>query len=83
MITQTLEGVWEDVAKRSDELKGRRVRVTVFADEDSPKPNRAALRVISRVAEQQAEMPFTSATETLQILREGRDGAMFGYDADK
>ncbi|CAN5807694.1 hypothetical protein BH24ACI1_BH24ACI1_23480 [soil metagenome] len=39
MITQTLEGIWEEVAKHADKLKGRRVRVTVFEDEVMPQPN--------------------------------------------
>jgi RecA/RadA recombinase len=78
MIIQTLEGIWEDVAKHSDELKGRRVRVTVFENEVSPKPNESALDVIGRISEKQKEMRETSGAETLPILRNGRGGEMFG-----
>jgi hypothetical protein len=82
MIAQTIEGIWEDVAKRAEELKGRRVRVTVFADENAPQPNEKALLIMQKVAEKQKEMRYTSGTETQAILRNARNGEMFGNDAD-
>lgn len=81
MIAQTIEGIWEDVAKHADELKGRRVRVTVFKDENAAQPNEKALRIIERVAEKQKDMRYTSGEETQEILRNARRGEMFGDDA--
>ncbi|WP_165067629.1 hypothetical protein [Paludisphaera rhizosphaerae] len=34
----TIEGTWEEVARRSQELAGRRVRVTVLDDAAIPQP---------------------------------------------
>jgi len=82
MITQTLEGIWEEVAKHADKLKGRRVRVTVFEDEVVPQPNEKALQIIKKVAEKQKEMRYTSGAETQMILRNARNGEMFGDDTD-
>lgn len=82
MITQTLEGIWEDVARHAEELKGRRVRVTVFEDEAVPQPNERALQIIQKVTEKQKEMRYTSGAETQTILRNARNGEMFGDDAD-
>ncbi len=82
MITQTLEGIWEEVAKHADKLKGRRVRVTVFEDEAVPQPNEKALQIIQKVAEKQKEMRYTSGAETQMILRNARNGEMFGDDTD-
>ena len=82
MITQTLEGIWEEVAKHADKLKGRRVRVTVFEDEAAPQPNEKALQIIRKVAEKQKEMRYTSGAETQMILRNARNGEMFGDDTD-
>ncbi|MDQ3713704.1 MAG: hypothetical protein M3388_15990 [Acidobacteriota bacterium] len=82
MITQTLEGIWEEVAKHADKLKGRRVRVTVFEDEAVPHPNEQALQIIHKVAEKQKEMRYTSGVETQAILRNARNGEMFGDETD-
>ena len=82
MVIQTLEGTWEEIAKHADELKGRHLRVTVFDRESSPQPNEKALQVINRVAEKQKKMRFTSGERTLQILRDARNGEMFGNDTN-
>ncbi len=81
MIARTIEGIWEDVARHAEELKGRRVRVTVFEDEAAP-PNEKALRIIRKVAEKQKEMRYTSGAETQTILRNARNGEMFGDNTD-
>ena len=33
MVVLELEGTWEDMLRRSDELSGRRVRISVLEDE--------------------------------------------------
>lgn len=82
MIVQTLEGIWEDITGHAEELKGRRVRVTVFEDKDAPEPNEKALRIIQKVSDKQKEMRYTSGEKTQEILRNARNGEMFGDDAN-
>ena len=79
MTTQTLEGTWEEVAQHANALSGRRVRVTII-EEEAPQPNKAMLAALHKVAERSQNMPVSSGAETLKILREGRNGRMFGYD---
>ena len=80
MTTQTLEGTWEDVARHAPELMGRRVRFTIL-EEETPQPNEAMLTALRKIAGRSKNMPVSSGAETLNILREGRDGKMFGYDS--
>lgn len=77
MTIHTLEGIWEDVAKNAKALKGKRVKVTVYEDE-AAKPKEKALKVIRSVAEKQKKMRVTSGKETPNILREGRNGKIYG-----
>ncbi len=79
MAMQTLEGTWEDVAQHAPEFMGRRVRVTII-EEDPPQPNKKALAVIRRIAEKQKNMPVTAGESSVDIVRRGRAGEMFGYD---
>ena len=51
-----------------------------FRRETLSQPNEKGLQVTNRVAEKQKEMRFTSAEETLRILRDARSGEMFGND---
>jgi hypothetical protein len=78
MVTHTLEGIWEDVAKNAKTLKGKRVKVTVYDDDDGPGPNKEALRVIREVEKKQKNMRETSGEDTQKILREGRNGKIYG-----
>lgn len=59
-----------------------RVRVTVFADEAAPQPNEKALQIIQKVAEKQMQIRYTSGAETQTILRNARNGEMFGDESN-
>jgi len=82
MLEQVLEGTWEEVSQHADELAGKHVRVTVLEEAiaPSPQPNEAMLEVMRRVAQMQADMPYTSGIDTQEILRRARAGEMYGYD---
>ena len=42
MEQKTIEGTWEEIARRSQELAGHRVRVTVLDDAAIPRPTPGA-----------------------------------------
>lgn len=48
--------------------------------ETAPAPNYAMLESLRRISERSKDMPYTSGEDTQRILREGRAGAMFGYE---
>lgn len=48
--------------------------------ETTPTPNYAMLEALKRISERSKDMPYTSGEDTQRILREGRAGAMFGYE---
>ncbi len=43
METKTLEGTWEEIARRAPELAGRRLRVTILDEPAEPLPLDVAL----------------------------------------
>lgn len=69
-----LEGTWEEILEHAPELAGRRVRVTVL-----PVPGELAL-LLEELEKLDKDMPFTPAGDTVKIVREGRAGAMYGYE---
>lgn len=79
MTEQVLEGTWEEIIGHAHELAGRRVRLQILPDKER-KPNEGMLRVIRSVAEDQKDMRFTSGEDTQRLLREAREGGMFGYE---
>lgn len=83
METLVLEGIWEEIAKHAPELGGRRLRVTVLAEEQKPQPNQKALEVMRRVRELQRDMRFTDGSQTQEMLRAARNGGMFGNESDE
>ena len=76
MSQQVLEGTWEEIARHGDELGGKRVRLTVL--EDEPIPNEAMLAALRDVNEIQRGMRLTSGEDTQALLREAREGGMYG-----
>lgn len=76
MSEQVLEGTWEEIARHGDELGGKRVRLTVL--EDEPIPNKAMLTALRDVDEIQKGMRLTSGEDTQALLREAREGGMYG-----
>ncbi len=81
MATMVLEGTWEEIKRHETEFNGRRLRVTVLDDEtDAPKANLKMREAMKRVKELQKDMRETDGSKTLEILRRGRAGEMFGYE---
>ena len=78
MTEQVLEGNWEEIATHAQELAGHRVRVTILPDKGFRKPNKGMLQVVRQVTEDQKDMKWTSGDDTQRLLREARDGGMFG-----
>jgi len=76
MGQRILEGTWEEIARHADELAGKRVRLTVI--EEPSRPNEAMLAALRKIAEIQQEMTPTSGEDTRKLLREARDGGMYG-----
>jgi hypothetical protein len=76
MSQQVLEGTWEEIARHGDELSGKRVRLTVL--EEEPIPNEAMLAALRDVDEIQKGMRLTSGEDTKALLREAREGGMYG-----
>lgn len=85
METQVLEGTWEEITRQASRFAGRKVRVTILEDEPitKPKPNEKALAAIRKVAERQKNMRETGGESSVDIIRRGRAGEMYGYDSDE
>lgn len=80
-----LEGTWEEIVARSSELAGQRVRVTVLdgvengqGEEMTPSERFGA--VLRELEMDGADTPPTSPANSVELVREARSGAMYGYD---
>ena len=82
MITNVLEGTWEEITRHADELRGHKLRVTILDKGDVLQPNRKALEALRRIEERQKDMLETSGAGSLETLRRARSGEMFGYESD-
>ncbi len=82
MATQVLEGTWEEIAAHADELAGKRVRVSVEMDAPSAavQPNLKMLDAMRAAEEIQRGMNPKPDSDGVAIIREGRQGAMYGDD---
>jgi hypothetical protein len=84
-----LEGTWEEILTHAPLLAGRRVQVTVLdAAEDGQKagalsPAEQFAAAMREAEELEKDMPITAGDDTVAIIREGRAGAMYGYDPTK
>ncbi len=82
MESSTIEGTWEEIQQHSSRLAGHRLRVTVLDEENGNgkgvEPNRKMLDVMQKIKAKQENVIFTDGSKTQEILREGRDGGMFG-----
>lgn len=76
MSQQVLEGTWEEIVRHGDELGGKRGRLTVLDDEAIP--NESMLAALREVDEIQKGMRLTSGEDTQALLREEREGGMYG-----
>lgn len=80
MDSSTIEGTWEEIQQYGSKLAGHRLRVTILDEENGSnrEPNRKMSEVLKRIKARQEDMRFTDGSKTQEILREGRDGGMFG-----
>lgn len=77
MTTQILEGTWEEIARQSKKLVGRKVRVLVLEDDVPAEPNRKALEILKEIRSRQNGLRFTAGEKATEIIRRGRAGEMF------
>ena len=80
MSQQILEGPWEEILDRADEFSGKRVRVTVLGEEGPTRPNEAMLAALREAAAIQDGMRLTSGEDSDTLLREAREGGMYGLN---
>ena len=76
MLEQVYEGTWEDLAMHADEFEGKQLRLTVV--EELPPQNSRMLEIMRRIAERDKNRPLTAGDDTQKLLREARDGKMYG-----
>lgn len=65
MKQQVFEGIWEEMAIHAEELSGRRVRVTVLSDQETPTLDRTLSELLEaaetlKLEEQQLMPPHPS-----------------------
>jgi len=92
MAQQVLEGTWEEIATHADELAGKRLKVIV--ETDAPEavepsnmgppsmgpPNEQMLGILRDIAERQKGRRFTSGEDTQELIRQARNGGMYGLE---
>lgn len=80
MAQQVLEGTWEEIAAHADELVGKRVKLSVEVDapQASTQPNMKMLNAMRAAEAIQQGMNPRSDSDGVAIIREGRQGAMYG-----
>jgi len=83
MSHQVLEGEWEEILRHGDELAGKRVRLIVMEGEETARPNETMLAALKAVAAIQEGMSPSSGEDSEQLLREARDGKMYGLNSNK
>ena len=83
MELTTIEGTWEEIQQYSSRLAGHRLCVTVLdekknGNEKSREPNQKMAKVMQKIKAGQENMRFTDGSKTQSLLREARDGGLFG-----
>jgi len=92
MATHVLEGTWEEIAAHAEEFAGKRLKVIV--DVDAPEaveppnvgppnvgpPNKQMLDILRDIAERQKGRRYTSGEDTQELIRQARDGGMYGLE---
>lgn len=69
-----LEGTWDEIAAHAPEFAGRRLHVTVLPDDAAY--NDPRLRFLQEIEERSRFM--NPKPDERDLLREGREGAMYG-----
>lgn len=86
---QVLEGQWEEIlARNSDQLAGRWVKIYIEPDETAPvpssfPPNEQALAMLRDLEKLQEGMKETDGSQTDRLLREARMGRMYGLNSTR
>lgn len=81
-----LEGLWEEILEHGPELAGQRVRVTVLhtaiqqPDWDKMTPVERFAASVDLAEAMESEMEFSKPDDSVALVREGRAGAMYGYE---
>jgi hypothetical protein len=75
-----LEGTWEDILSHARDLEGKYVRLT--ATGQAPGERVGLREAMARARKIQASMGTTQAGDTVDTIREGRSGAMYGLGSD-
>ncbi len=83
MPKEILEGPWEEIVRHADEFSGKRVRLTVIEGEVPVGSNEVMLAALREVAEIQDGMRLTAGEDLHRLLREAREGGMYGLDSGR
>ncbi len=80
VVRQVLEGTWEEIAAHADELAGEHLKVSVEVDAPpaAVQPNLKMLDAMRAAEEIQRGMNPKSESDGVVIIRDGRQGAMYG-----
>ena len=92
MARLVLEGTWEEIAAHAEELAGKRIMLIV--EQEAPEvdeppnigppnlgpPNEPALRMLRELEERQRGRPYTSGAGTQELIRQARNGGMYGRE---
>jgi len=81
MSQQVLEGDWEEILQHTDELSGKRVRLTIIDNNTTSQPNEAMISAMREVAVIQRGMRLTTSEGSDTLLREAREGKMYDLDS--
>ena len=87
MATQVLEGTWEEIAARADELADKHLKVVYEADVTTNTteipvvgpPNEGMLAALREIEEHQQGMRPTFGDSVAEV-RYGRSGPMYGME---
>jgi hypothetical protein len=74
-----LEGTWEEILEHGPELVGKTVRLTVV-EPRSTSPSARLGAALEELARHKPSLRMTSGSDSVRLIREGRAGAMYGYD---
>lgn len=91
MVQQVLEGTWEEIAAHAEDFIGKRLKIVVeeVSEANEPPnigppnlgpPNEAALRMLQELEERQQGRRYTSGEETQDLIRQARNGGMYGRE---
>ncbi len=86
-------GTGEELSEVLKQMPKQPFRLTLLSEEEAstklseqkpaPTPNQKALAALRQIAENQKDRPYSDGSDTQQLIREARDGAMYGYDPNE